>query len=180
VRIDWKLPATFGCSIGTLLLFAMLFRPICSDCFRPLGWPFPFYRGGGFASGAHYIWVGMLGDAIFAVTAAVILWALWNAVLPRSLRVTERDARRRTWGWVRLFYGLLVLLDLVATVRQHIAGNIDPRFAAANSSELFGMVVAYIIFLALAAWLIGSGLRKIGTPIAPRALEGEALTGEDR
>jgi hypothetical protein len=174
VRIDWKLPATLGCSIGTLLLFAMLFRPNCSDCFRPLGWPFPFYRDGGFGGGAHFVWGGMLADAIFAVTAAVILWAVWNAVLPRSLRITERDVRRRSWGWVRLFYGLLVLLDLVAAVSRQMSGHIDPRLAPSNSTQLLGMVLGYAALLALAIWLIASGARKICSPAVAPMLESDS------
>lgn len=108
MKIDWKLLTTFVFSIGIVYVFGFLFNPHCADCFRPHGWPFPYYREGGYAGGACYIWGGMLGDFAFAVTASMLLWMGWNAALPRSVRIAERDIRRSSWGWIRISYSLII------------------------------------------------------------------------
>jgi hypothetical protein len=161
VKIDWKLLATFIFSIGIVFILGFLFLPNCSDCFRSHGWPFPYYREGGFGGGAHYVWGGMLGDFLFAVTASMFLWMGWNAALPRSVRGAERDIRRRSWGWIRLSYGLILVMDLISAVSRQVRGQIDPRLAPTNSAQLFGMVIAYVGMLAVAIWLAVTGIRKI-------------------
>ena len=167
MRIDWKLLTTFVFSIGIVFIFGFLFSPNCSDCFRPHGWPFPYYREGGFAGGACYIWGGMLGDFLFAVTASMLLWMGWNAALPYSARVAERDIRRRSWGWIRVFYSLIVVLDLIGVLVRQLSGKIDPRLAPSDSAELLGMIFGYVSILGLAGWLVATGIRKIrSSPLA--------------
>ena len=161
MKIDWKLLTTFIFSIGIVCIFGFLFSPNCTDCFRPHGWPFPYYREDGFAGGAHYVWGGMLGDFLFALTASMLLWMVWNAALPRDVRIAERDIRRRNWGWICIAYSLIMFLDLVSAVTRQLSGRIDPRLAPSNSAQLTGMVFGYVAIFGLAAWLAATGTRKI-------------------
>jgi len=164
MKIDWKLLTTFAFSIGIVYIFGFLLSPNCADCFRPHGWPFPYYREGGYAGGARYIWGGMLGDFAFAVTASMLLWMAWNAALPRSVRIAERDLRRRSWGWICMSYSLILLLDVINAVIRQRSGQIDPTLAPSGTTELFGVILVYTVALGLAAWLAVKGIRKIFSP----------------
>lgn len=159
MRVDWKLIATLVFSTGIFFLLSLLFMPHCSDCIRPHGWPFPYYRDGGFGDGACWIWGGMLGDALFVLTSATLLWAAWNAAIGRSGQM-DRSLRRRSWGWLRLAYGLILFLDVLGAIVRQMNGNVEARFAPANSGELLGMAIAYLALSSIALWLIVTGVRR--------------------
>jgi hypothetical protein len=166
MKIDWKLLTTFIFSIGIVYILGVLFNPNCDDCFRPHGWPFPYYRDGGFAGGGHYVWDGILGDFLFAITASMLLWMGWNAALPHSTRIAERDIRRRTWGWIRLSYALIIIIDEAIVVTRQLSEQTGSMLVPSNRDQEVGMIIGYFAILCLAAWLAETGIRKIySTPI---------------
>jgi len=161
MEIDKRLLALIGACALLLFIGGYVVSPNCADCFRTHGWPTCYYREGGFAGSGAINWRGACGDLIDAITGAVIIWAIWMAVLPRTQRIEEKTVRRPTWGWVRLFYSAVLMVSLIGSAWQEIHGTTDPRFAPDNQTQLAGMMFANVIFLALSGWLALSGMRMI-------------------
>jgi hypothetical protein len=57
----------------------------CDDCFRPHGFPFTYFHEGGFAGGAAWVWLGVIGDllCIFGL-ASLIAWIWGRFISKRS------------------------------------------------------------------------------------------------
>ena len=104
----------------------------------------------------------MLGDGLVILTFSVLVWMLFNAITSQaSLNAEAILVRRRSWGWIRLLYGLILLLDVIGTVQRQVSGCVDPRYRAANGAEMLGMVIGYLALISTALWLIVSGYRRI-------------------
>jgi len=121
MHIDRKLLLSIACIFALFLLLSAFHPPSCSDCLRSHGWPLPYYREGGFLHDGHRVcWGGMLGDAFLILTCSVPLWMLLNATTSKApLDTVGVLIRRRSWGWVRMLYGWLILFDMVLTVQRY-------------------------------------------------------------
>jgi hypothetical protein len=61
-----------GISVSACVFAAVnyvhLRRPVtCYDCFFPYGFPFTFFREGGFGGGGGIVWGGMAGDLLIVL-----------------------------------------------------------------------------------------------------------------
>jgi len=149
-----------ACALA-LFIGGYFVSPNCADCFRTHGWPTCYYSERGFAGGGGINWRGAVGDLIDAITGAVIIWAIWMAVLSRDQRVTEKPTRRPTWGWIRLFYGVVLTISLIGSVWQEIHGTTDPRFAPDNQAQFIGMMFANVLLACLIGWLALTSIKMI-------------------
>jgi hypothetical protein len=79
----------FISSLFVLCLF-WLFRdatsPLCSDCFRPHGFPFHYYHDGGFAGGQGWFWPNVWNECIAMLSVSGNITWLWTALDKRRRR----------------------------------------------------------------------------------------------
>ena len=69
--------------VVTVLVFWLANRmqaPRCYDCFAEVGVPFHYYNEGGFGGGAHWLWLGLLGDLAVIVLAATVAAYAWGRI----------------------------------------------------------------------------------------------------
>ena len=60
----------------------------CFDCFEPHGFPFTYRQDGGFAGGAAFYPLGMIGDLlVLALLTATIAWG-WKQIGARRKKQT--------------------------------------------------------------------------------------------
>lgn len=69
------------------LLFAIatfinLPDPRCGDCVLSYGFPFSYYKEGGFAWRAYYVPLGIIGDVLVVSATALLIYWVWNRFKP--------------------------------------------------------------------------------------------------
>jgi hypothetical protein len=107
----------------------------------------------------------------WSVICAIVIWAIWQAVLSREQRADEFAMRRRTWGCVRIFFGLVLLLDLYVSILQLVTGTTPHPFAPSNHDQVTGMVFGYLLVGAAAGWVLWTGVRMVRTPVTTPPIE---------
>jgi hypothetical protein len=85
--------------LASALLFGVvnyfnLTRPVtCHDCFFRYGFPFTFFREGGFAGGGGIVWSGVAGDSLVIVALGASLswsWTLASERLKLKAPIAEK------------------------------------------------------------------------------------------
>ena len=161
MRIDRRFIIAVGVCLAADFA-ASLVRPFtCSSCSQIYGWPARFsYSLQGRSLWAIYgIGAGLMYDIVFAVTCGVIVWACWCAFISKELRKTEQLQRHRAWGWIRIFYGCTLTIDIANAVRQEIWSKSELRFPPKGEDEFAGMIFGNLLTFAFSFWLLRSGLR---------------------
>jgi hypothetical protein len=148
LRIDWRLLATFAFSLISLSIWNTIVVVRC-NCVS-----------------AQLLWRMALGVAVGTLIAGTPLWMAWTKFAP----ATPNDAsaarlRRQSWGWVRLLFGLTLILLLIKTTRDELSGEVGPHmFRFSNSNQFTGGMIANAIMFVLELSLAWSGLRRIMDP----------------